>query len=134
MTALLKNTLGKDERIHGEKKIEKLFREGKSFISFPLRIVYIEREKADTDVSILVSVPKKKLKHAVKRNRIKRLIKEAYRLNKFLFTEITARNNTGLDIAFIYLKDELSVYQSIKDAVVKTAELLEKKITSEDSK
>jgi ribonuclease P protein component len=76
-------TLKKEERIRNVKQIEYLFSHGQSFVSYPLRVVFVEQEGVTpSQVSIFVSVPKKKLKSAVDRNRIKRLIREAYRLNE----------------------------------------------------
>jgi len=124
-----KKTLSKDERIYGTKRIDELFKAGESFISYPLRIVYMKRENNEyPPVSIMASVPKKKLKRAVKRNRIKRLVREAFRLNKNLFSDVCSRFNTGLDIVFIYLKDDLSDYTDIEKAILKTAASLEQKL------
>ena len=76
----------------------------------------------------MASVPKKKLKRAVKRNRIKRLIREAYRINKPIYTELCQRHNIGLDIVFIYLKDELCNFGEIEKAILKTAQNLDAKL------
>ena len=64
-------TLNKSERLCSKKLIERLFAGGnKSFPSFPLRVVYmtLDTEETTADASILISVPKKRFKHAVKRN------------------------------------------------------------------
>lgn len=117
----------KREKLCSTKSMDILFSSGESFVAFPLRVVYIVREKEaedDSDISVLISVSKKKFKRAVKRNRIKRLIREAYRLNKF-------RLDTGkvhIDIAFLYLKNELPTYAEIDKAMVKTMAILSEKI------
>lgn len=131
MTLTNRNTLSKSERLYKNKQIEQLFSSGEAFIAYPLRIVFCKRERNEEqpDVSIMVSVSKKKFKRAVKRNRIKRLVKEAYRLNKTPFYTICNRYNIGLDIAFLYLKNELSEYVEIEKAVLKTAALLETKLS-----
>lgn len=54
----------------------------RSFSIFPLRVVWLPAEELDVQASILISVSKRRFKRAVKRNRIKRQIREAYRLNK----------------------------------------------------
>ncbi len=61
-----------------------MFREGRSFSQYPLRLVWLPlpEKTGDYPVQVVVSVPKKRFKHAVDRNRIRRQIKEAYRLNK----------------------------------------------------
>ncbi|MFA6767700.1 MAG: ribonuclease P protein component, partial [Parabacteroides sp.] len=77
-------TLSKEERLSWKRHIDVLFEKGESFISFPLRIVYLPVTKQmPTCVSILVSIPKKRFKKAVKRNLLKRQVREAFRLNKY---------------------------------------------------
>ncbi len=121
-------TLCKEERLYAEKRIEALFAGGSSFIAYPLRVVYITRECNLEDelptVSILTSVSKKRFKRAVKRNRVKRLIREAYRLNKIEFIEFAAQSGKSFDIAFLYLKSELPTYSEIEKAVLKTINTL----------
>ena len=76
----MNNTLGKKERLKSQKLIGRLFEEGTSIKIFPFRLVYIATEKTSLQSSF--SVTKRNFKKAVDRNRIKRLIKEAYRLEK----------------------------------------------------
>lgn len=76
----MNNTLGKTERLKSRKLIKKLFEEGISIKNYPFRLVYIVTETSPIKSSF--SVPKRNFKKAVDRNRIKRLIKEAYRLEK----------------------------------------------------
>lgn len=129
-------TLCKDERLHHQKRIDLLFQEGKSFIAYPLRVVYIAKETKDPnsepklcpEISILVSVSKKKFKRAVKRNRVKRLIREAYRLNKYNVNNELPASCNSIDIAFIYLKDELPQYTEIEKAIIKTFSILADKL------
>ncbi|NDW19621.1 ribonuclease P protein component [Dysgonomonas sp. 216] len=129
MTLSVKNTLPKSERMSHTKSIDKLFSSGEAFISYPLRIVYCKREPDSLPlVSIMVSVPKKRFKRAVKRNRVKRLVREAYRLNKSLFWELCEKHNTAIDIVFICLKDELPDYKEIEKAILKTATTLDSRL------
>lgn len=73
----------KIEKLKGEKLIEKLFSEGKSVVAYPLRLVYLKTNfDAPVKIKAGVSVSKRNFKKAVDRNRIKRLMREAYRLNK----------------------------------------------------
>ena len=76
----MNNTLGKTQRLKSRKLIKKLFEEGISIKNYPFRLVYIATETPPIKSSF--SVPKRNFKKAVDRNRIKRLIKEAYRLEK----------------------------------------------------
>lgn len=101
-------TLGKAERLCSKKLIERLFEGGnKSFPAFPLRVVYmyLNPDEAEADVSILISVPKKRFKRAVKRNFVKRQIREAYRRHKYILLDtLQAQGNSQkMVLAFIWL-------------------------------
>lgn len=79
----MKETLNKKERLKSQKLIEQLFAEGQSVVVYPLRLVYIQTHfDMPVKVKIGVSVSKRHFKKAVDRNRIKRLMREAYRRNK----------------------------------------------------
>lgn len=84
--------------------IEKMFAGGsRSFSVFPLRVVYLPVEELEAPVSILVSVSKRRFKRAVKRNRVKRQIREAYRMNKHgLLAVLTEKvpSGRGLYLSF----------------------------------
>lgn len=129
---LMKKTFRKSERLNGTKQIEAIFRDGKSFASYPLRVVYVVRDEVLPDsspVNLLISVPKKRFKRAVKRNRIKRLVREAYRLNKNEFHKaLNDRENVQIDMAIIYLRDELPTYTEIESAMLKMAEELTRRV------
>ena len=111
----------KGEKIIGENRIDSLFSEGKSFVAFPLRVVYLKTElsSSSSSISVLVSVPKKRIKSAVKRNRIKRQVREAYRLNKHYLEVVTESIDQHLDIAFVFVRDELMEYSIIEKGMRK---------------
>ncbi len=102
-------TFNKKERIVSNQLIETLFEKSnsKSLAAYPLRAVYLktERRKDCAPVQLLISVPKKKFKHAVDRNKVKRQVREAYRNNKSLFDGIV-REEEMLLIAIIWLTDK----------------------------
>lgn len=111
------NTLCKAERLNSKTLIDKLFVGGsKSFSIFPLRVVYMSlEEQGAVPVSILVSVSKKRFKRAVKRNRVKRQIREAYRMNKQTLCQTLSDKQQSLAIAFIYLSDRLVPSEEIEE-------------------
>ena len=110
------NTLRKSERLDKKKVIEKMFAGGsRSFSVFPLRVVYLPVEELEAPVSILVSVSKRRFKRAVKRNRVKRQIREAYRKNKSLLVDELQRREQRLAVAFIYLSDELTATAELEE-------------------
>lgn len=116
------STLRKAERLSSKILIGKMFEGGvsKSFSIFPIRVVYMLVGKGDAPVAVMISVSKRRFKRAVKRNRVKRQIREAYRKNKELLVDELQRQEKHLAVAFIYLSDEL----------VTTAELEEKMKTA----
>lgn len=87
----------------------------RSFSVFPLRVVYLPVEELEADASILISVSKRRFKRAVKRNRVKRQIREAYRVNKHELLNILVERKCRLAIAFIYLSDQLVESSIIED-------------------
>ena len=110
------NTLHKVERLDKKKIIEKMFAGGsRSFSVFPLRVGYLPVEELEADASILISVSKRRFKRAVKRNRVKRQIREAYRVNKHELLNILVERKCRLAIAFIYLSDQLVESSIIED-------------------
>ncbi len=120
-------TFSKRERIVSRKLIERLFSQGSSHSTsaYPLRIVYMETERAEVPVKMMVSVSKRHFKRAVKRNRVKRQVREAYRHHKQLLIE-RVREDKSLAVAFIWLSDELfdsrQVDRSVRRLLEKVAE------------
>ena len=104
------HTLSKAERLNQKKVIGRMFRSGsRSFTVFPLRIVYMDAtDDLRAPVAMMTSVSKRHFKHAVRRNRVKRQIREAYRLNKAcIANETNAAMPQSVMIAFIWLDKKL---------------------------
>lgn len=118
-----KHTLGKQERLCSRKLIDSLFKGGgsRAMSGFPLRMVYAvtERHEGEPAAQILVSVPKRCFKRAVKRNRIKRLVREAYRLNKHILADALERHEPQMSatMAFIYTDSHLHNYATVEQRV-----------------
>lgn len=88
-----------------------------SFVKYPFRVIFNpSSQRGDFPARIAVSVSKKKFKRAVKRNRVKRLTREAYRLNKIDFYQQLPAKKT-VDILFIYLDQNLPTYHKIEKAM-----------------
>ena len=136
----MNNGLTKTERLTSQLVIDKLFAGGNaSMAAFPLRIVYMQMEKQEGSqqldgvqqppVSILVSVPKKRFRHAVDRNRMTRLVREAYLRNKHILWNALQEKNFRLAIAFVCITDTLptfrTVNKSVTKALIRVAERLE---------
>jgi ribonuclease P protein component len=128
-------TLDKSERLTSQIVIDKLFAGGNASMAvFPLRVVFMKMgvDGSDGDlerkppVSILVSVPKKRFRHAVDRNRLKRLVREAYRLNKHILWKALEGKDYRMVLAFVCITDSLPTYKmvekSMRKALVRIAE------------
>lgn len=130
MNLEIDKTFGKAEKLCSESQINELFLKGSSFIAYPLRVVFSSKPLSDTEtsgISVLVSVSKKKFKRAVKRNRVKRLMREAYRLNKDIFVPIVQQERLHIDIAFVYLDSAILSFNEFDKAMKKVARVLAEK-------
>ncbi|MBP5420392.1 MAG: ribonuclease P protein component [Bacteroidales bacterium] len=105
------HTFPKAEKLCSDTAIERLFTDGQSVAKFPLRAVY--RQNDSNVTRVLISVSKKRFHHAVDRNRVKRLVREAYRLNKQLLNVPQT-----LDLAFIFIGNKLPDYNAITKSVI----------------
>ncbi|MHB9056648.1 MAG: ribonuclease P protein component [Paludibacteraceae bacterium] len=103
------NSFPKSERLCGNKAIENLHKTGNAFIAYPFRVVFLDVSNIGekNPVRVMTSASKKKFKKAVHRNRIKRLTRESYRMNKSELILFTTSNNLKLHIAFQYISEEI---------------------------
>jgi len=108
-------TFPKKEKLKSKKLIDRLFAKGKPISKYPIKLIYLETDlPEDVTVQAGVAVPKKNFKSAVKRNRIKRLLRESYRLHKH-----TVFNNSESSFAFLflYLGKEMPSYGEVEKAM-----------------
>lgn len=117
-----KHTLGAQERLKSRKLIDQLFKEGKSFAVFPYRVYYHLPKAAMVrpSVSLLqfgVGVSTRNFKHAVDRNRIKRLTREAYRLQKAPFQALIQSKQLPFVFFLIYTGKELPAYEVVNEKI-----------------
>ena len=119
----MKNTFNKSQHLCGETTISQLFREGKAFLVFPLRVVYRVVPREDVvkrpAVRVLISVPKKQFKHAVDRNRFKRLIRESYRFQQHELNEVLDSKGLVMDVAFTAIHNQLPKFDYLKERMSK---------------
>jgi ribonuclease P protein component len=116
-------TLGKDERLKSRKIIEQLFSEGKSFAFAPFRVYYLFNTTAGTYLQFGAGVSTKNFKKAVDRNRVKRVIREGWRLQKASLQELLKEQNKQLSVFLIYTTKELPVYKEVYE---KTGRVIDK--------
>lgn len=120
----IRYTLGKQERLKSRKAIEHLFKQGKSFSFFPIRVLYILEQATilqntnpgkfdNTRLQAGFTVSSRNFKKAVERNRIKRLMREAYRLQKNDLQQLPALDHLNLSLFLIYVGKELPEYKQL---------------------
>ena len=106
----------KTEKLKSRKVLAELFTNGKSFSAFPLKVFYVVTDGAHS-VKAGVGVSARNFKKAVDRNRIKRLIREAWRLEKNILQEKLKGKNIQLSVFFIYTAKELTDFKTINEKV-----------------
>ena len=111
-------TFNKQEKLKSRKLTKQLFAEGKSFLVFPIKVVYLPIiDVVDFPIKIGVSASSRTFKHAVDRNRIKRVLKEQYRLNKL-----------PLHQHIIATKQQIAIFLIFIDKIVPQNGLVERKM------
>ena len=112
--------LPKEQRLYKKKAIQLLFEKGKGFNFYPFRVVVHAHASEVDEPSIprfLVSVSKKRFHHAVKRNRVKRLVREAWRRNKSEIIVKCEKNKITFDVALVYTATAILPYEDIEKKI-----------------
>lgn len=113
-------TFPKENKLCGQMRIEQFYREGKRFVAWPLRVTWQEISNDQSPTRVLVWAPKSLFKHAVQRNRLRRLMREAYRLHQDMLTSNSDSGQTSnFYIAFNYMDKEEQPFAVIEKAVCK---------------
>jgi len=120
------NTFSKEERLKSRKQIGLLFKNRQSVGAYPLRIFWAEtqRDNPEYPVAISFSVSKRIFKQAVKRNRHKRLMREAFRLHKHELYEKLNSETKQLNLMLIYVGKEPADFATIKKKYLKLMDKL----------
>ena len=129
-------TIGGNERLKSRKQIELLFAEGKSFVVNPFRIYFNETLNPHhpmLNIQFGIGVSSKNFKRAVDRNRIKRLTREAWRLQKNELKEKIRTSGKHLNVFFIYTGKEVPDFTLVKDKVAVALKKLLNKIDENNS-
>ncbi|RTL58342.1 MAG: ribonuclease P protein component [Sphingobacteriales bacterium] len=113
-------TLNKNERLKSRKQIEQLFKEGKNFVVFPYKVFYVtanDQRSTTNNLQFGIGVSNRNFKKAVDRNRIKRLTREAWRLQKNELKALVNENKITLNVFFIFTGKEIVEYNFAKEKV-----------------
>jgi len=102
------------EKLKSYKTIKRLFEEGKTYTKYPLKVIYLPQED-DKKTQAAFAVPKRNFKKAVTRNRIKRQMRETYRLHKQL---LSANNGKNFALLFLYLGKDTPQYTRLEIATM----------------
>ena len=111
---VIRNTFGKAERLSLNNRIEILFASGMTISAYPIKIIWLPfQESMDFPVQILFTVSSKRFKKAVDRNRIKRQMKEIYRVEKKILYDELREKNKQILIGFIYIGNDVKPQMEI---------------------
>jgi ribonuclease P protein component len=122
-------TFHKEERLCSQKVIGELFTSGESFLSYPLKVVFLKVELSQIyPAQAAFTVSKRNFKQAVKRNILKRRMRESYRLNKPGFYEELNSKNLRIALMFVYVGKEISEYAIIEKGMISAFKKLLAKI------
>lgn len=125
----MRYTFKKAEHLTGKTAIENLFRQGNSFLIYPFRVFFNITEKGgEPPVRLLIGVSKKNFKHAVDRNRVKRLVREGYRKNKHILFSLLEAKGFHLHVGFIYLKNDIDTAGGIENTIIAALKKFETKL------
>ncbi len=112
----------KTERLCSEKLIRKLFSGDSSFFTYPFKVIWVyvddnDKFEGEYPAKVLFTVSKKRFKLAVQRNRVKRLMREAYRKNKHLLYNKLSLNKRKIALAFVYTANDILDYHETKKKI-----------------
>lgn len=117
-------SFSKKERLKNKVEIESLFSEGNRFFEYPFNVIWKVDSNSDSTLKMAVSVPKKKIPNATDRNKIKRLVREAFRKNKTIVQQPLEAKDVKLHLMLIYSQSNIMSMSEIEDKISVTLQRL----------
>ncbi len=118
----------KTEKLKSRKVLAEVFTSGKSFAVFPVKVFYLLPETKEKNVQAGVGVSAKNFRKAVDRNRIKRLLRECYRLNKLSLHAVVESKQKAVAVFFLYIGKEMPEYALLNEKMQAALTKLEESI------
>ena len=134
MTDQVSHTFRKEEKLCSQKIMGDLFLSGNTFLCYPVKIVWKKLDVIPSQFPAQVgfSVPKRLFKHAVDRNRLKRLLRESYRLHKAILYEKLEFAGYRIALMIIYIAKEELPFSKIEPALLKALNKINEQLTIGD--
>jgi ribonuclease P protein component len=121
-------SFSKKERLKNKVEIESLFSEGNRFFEYPFNVIWKVDSNSDSTLKMAVSVPKKKIPNATDRNKIKRLVREAFRKNKTIIQQPLEAKNVKLHLMLVYSQSNIMSMSEIEDKISVTLQRLAEQV------
>lgn len=122
---------GKKEKLKSRKDLDALFNGGKSFLVFPVKVFYTYGDQTPAAVKTGVGVSSRYFKKATDRNRVKRLLREAYRTEKSPLFETIEANAVSLNVFLLYVDKTLPEYDNLKKVMATVMQKLMQHATAQ---
>lgn len=114
----------KNERLCSRTLIERLYADGHRLMAFPYSIHW-QQQSLDVPCQVLITTSKRKFKHAVDRNRVKRLTRECYRLRKPAFYDFLTVHGISITLSLNYIHTDIFEYTHLEPKFDKLMDILQ---------
>ena len=127
-------SLNKSDRLKSKKAIERLFAQGQSVKGYPVVLIWesTSAQEGDRGIHVGFVAPRRKFPKAVDRNKVKRLMREAFRLNKATIAKVTPMN-CKINLMVMYMPAEILSFQQVEHGMIKALKRLAAKLERLDS-
>ena len=121
----------KAEHLCSRRLMERLHAEGHRLMAFPYSVQWLEEASLPVPCQVLIVAPKRRLHHAVDRNRIRRLTRECYRLRKEPLLQLLEDRGMHITLSFVYVHNELMTYSQLSRRFDKLMVALQNELSHE---